>query len=278
MPKKKKQSKKSIRDLLLFFSLTGFFSASFLIQDYPDAMFFSILLVLFLVLLVWLRQYHKEHQFSGLVDYDENMDVTGLGWVAIGAFSTYVVASLIVSNLTISSIYVPFQGLSTVNFGAFQLEGFWNDILFNLSSVAPAEELVKLVLHLALFIKFKPLFSEFVARALSVGLPVGGWTMLHAYSAYTGPNMTTLLLSAFVGGLIIFAVMWKTCSLLGAILTHAGYNIIIIYLVATQGGTSMSLFMLCPSSMLLLIAVNLFVLLMASVYGRLRYGSKKEAR
>jgi len=216
-----------LRDLLLFFAFSGVPIAAFLLQDYPSTEFFTTLLVIFLIILLWLRTYHKER--NQIVDYDENLSLGGLVWVAGGVISVYFVASFIVNTFAISSIYVPFKGL-TVTYGTWELAPIWNDFLFNIALVAPAEECCKLVLHLATYMKLKDSLSKSLAWSIAAGLPIGIWAVLHAYTAYTGPHMPTLIISAFMGGLIIFAVMWKTKSLLGAILTHAGYNCLVVYL------------------------------------------------
>ncbi len=220
--------KKSIRDLLLYFAFSGVPIASFLLQDYPNTYFYLGLLTIFLILLIWLRMYHKES--DQLLDYDENLNFEKLMYIAIGIIGVYLTASFIVSKFAKSSIYIPYQGMDVTYIGGFQLSGVWNDILFQLVLVAPSEELCKLVLHLALYMKLRGAFSKPVAKTASVGIPIFFWAMLHAYRAYTGPNMGVLILSAFIGGLIIFYIMYKTRSLLSAILVHGGYNSIVLLL------------------------------------------------
>jgi membrane protease YdiL (CAAX protease family) len=223
-------AEKGIRDLILFFAFAGVPIVSFWLQNYPDTPFYASMLVIFLVMLIWLKQYHKEHEYAKLVDYDKNLHAESFLWIGLAIFGTYVVASLVVSQLIKSVIWVPTHGLDMTYLGSLQLSGFWNDILFQLVLVAPSEELCKLTLHLAFYMKLKASFSDGVARALSIGLPIFFWSMLHVYRAYTGTMMPQLLLAAFIGGLIIFAAMYKTRSLMAAILTHAGYNCLIIYL------------------------------------------------
>jgi membrane protease YdiL (CAAX protease family) len=179
-----------------------------------------------------MRQYHQEHEYSKLLDYDENLQFESFLWVGAGILGTYLVASFIVNQIVHSVIWVPMHSLELTYIG-FQLSGFWNDILFQIVLVAPAEELCKLDLHMAFFMRLKTSLSQDLARALSIGVPIGFWSLLHVYRAYTGPLMFQLLLAAFLGGLIIFAVMYKTKSLLAAILTHSFYNCLIIW-VATQ--------------------------------------------
>lgn len=223
-----KISEKSIRDLLLYFVFCGVPIASFLLQDYPNTYFYLGLLTIFLILLIWLRLYYKETK--QLLDYDENLNFEKLVYVAVGIVGVFLSASILVRKFVKSSIYIPYQGLDVTYVGGFQLSGIWNDILFQLVLVAPSEELCKLVLHLALYMKLRGAFSSQVAKGASIGIPIFFWAMLHAYRAYTGPNMGVLIFSAFVGGLIIFYVMYKTKSLLSAILVHGGYNSLVLWL------------------------------------------------
>jgi len=222
---------KGIRDLILFFAFAGVPITSFLLQGYPNSEFFGLLLVIFLVILVWIDLKYDQKSYGKLLDYDENMTLSGILWVGMGIFATYLTAGIIVSGFGVhSSIVVPFQGLDW-NYAGFELSGVWNDYLFNITLVAPAEELCKLVLQIALYLKLKEGLSEGLARFFAIVLPIGTWALLHSYSAYTGPNMPVLLMSAFVGGLIMYGVMYKTKSVLGAILTHAGYNCLILYII-----------------------------------------------
>lgn len=227
-----------LRDLLLFFAFAGFPIAGFLLEGvYSDAIFYAVLTVLFLVILVWLRQYHNEHHFKGLVDYDENLHFQSFLWIGAGIMGAFVAASLVVAYLPVagqkisSVIWVPVhQAQLTFPGTAFALSAFWSDILFQLVLVAPAEELCKLVLSLALYIKLRGTFSHGTAAVASIAIPIFFWSMLHVYRAYTGPLQVSYLVAAFIGGLVFFAVMKTTRSLLAAILTHFGYNALVFYL------------------------------------------------
>jgi membrane protease YdiL (CAAX protease family) len=224
-------AKQGIRDLLLFFVFAGVPIVSFWLQDYPDTPFYAGMLVIFVIMLIWLRQYHHEEEYRKLVDYDENLHFESFIWIAVGIIGTYLASSVIVSQFARSAIFVPSHNLEMTYLNMLQLSGFWNDMLFQIVLVAPSEELCKLSLHLAFYLKLKGAFSETTARIISVGAPIFFWAMLHVYRAYAGPNMITLLVAAFIGGLIIFGVMYKTRSLMGAILTHAGYNCLILWII-----------------------------------------------
>lgn len=221
--------KKGIRDLLLFFVFAGVPIVSFWLQDYPDTPFYAGMLVIFLIMLMWLRQYHEESEYSKLVDYDENLHFESFLWIVVGVIGTYFASSVLVRQFTSSAIWVPTHNLEMTYLNTIALSGFWNDMLFQIVLVAPAEELCKLALHLAFYLKLKGAFSDATARIVSIGAPIFFWSIMHSYRAYTGPNMVTLLVAAFVGGLIIFGVMYKTRSLMAAILVHSGYNILILW-------------------------------------------------
>jgi len=221
---------KGIRDWILFFVFAGVPIVSFWLQDYPDTPFFSGMLVIFLLVLLWIKQYHSDADYAKLVDYDENLQFDSFLWIGLGIAATFLASSYMVRNFTTSTIWVP-QHSMQLSYGAFQLSGFWSDVLFQLVLVAPAEELCKLSLHLAFYLKLKESFDEGVARITSIVAPIFFWAMLHVYRAYTGSNMVILLFSAFIGGIIIFAVMYKTRSLMAAILVHAGFNILILWMM-----------------------------------------------
>lgn len=219
---------KGIRDLILFFVFAGVPITSFWLSDYPDTPFFSGMLVIFLIALLWLKNYHGEGDYRKLVDFDENLHLGSFMWILAGIAGVLVVSSILVRSIASSAIWVPTHGLEVTFLNQFQLSGFWNDVLFQIVLVAPAEELCKVSLHLAFYLKLKGSLSDMMARSISIGAPIFFWAMLHVYRAYTGPNMLSLLISAFVGGLIIFAVMYKTRSLMAAILVHAGYNVMVL--------------------------------------------------
>jgi len=224
---------KGIRDLVLFFALAAVPIVSFWLQDYPDTPFYASMLVLCLLVLTWLKSYHKDTEHQALVDFDENLHIGSLLYIVGGIFGTYITASVIVSAFMPSSLYVPRHNVDMEWFQTFQLNGTLNDFLFQIVMVSPAEELSKLVVHLALYLKLKDAMSKGLARVLAILVPIGFWAILHIYRnpSYQGEYMAITLLSAFVGGLVIFFVMRETKSLLAAILVHAGYNCLIIWVM-----------------------------------------------
>jgi membrane protease YdiL (CAAX protease family) len=105
----------------------------------------------------------------------------------------------------------------------------WNDILFQLTLVAPAEELSKLVVMLAIYLRMKGAFGESMSRLVALLVPISFWSLMHVYRNPEWSMVT--IVAAVCAGLIMYGVMYKTKNLLGAILTHAGYNIIVILMM-----------------------------------------------
>lgn len=227
------------RDLLVYLAFSVLPAAGFYLSGYPDAPFYISLLVLSLVVLVAFQVWQKE---SGLiVAYDSNLDFWGLMLIALGVMGSLAVASYLVSNYVtasvgtvVSSIYVPVTKLG-LTVGQLQLPGFYSDVLFTLTLVAPAEECAKLVTSVGLYSWLGGVFGrggQAEAKVISAVTPIVVWALLHTYRnpMYQGQYMLVMVLTAFLAGLIIFAVMQRTKSLLAAILCHAIYNIIILYL------------------------------------------------
>jgi membrane protease YdiL (CAAX protease family) len=216
------------RDLLIFFAISALPIASYLLTEYPNTQFYLSLLLISLVVTVWFRLYYKEP--DQLIDYDENLTLYSLSLIMAGALGIVVVGSIWLGAFSKSLIYVPTYKIE-LTIGTLQLGSFFNNILFQLVLVAPSEEVTKLVTHLSFYIWLRDKFSKNFAKAVSIGAPIGFWALLHTYQnpSYMGSNMWVAVSGAFLGGLIIFAVMHYTKSLLAAILTHFTYNAIIIY-------------------------------------------------
>jgi membrane protease YdiL (CAAX protease family) len=215
----------SPRDLLVFCGLTALPIAGFLLLNYPNAQFDVSLYMVSMLVLLWFRVYQKE---TTLVAFDHDLDMSGLVWIVAGLLGCLVVASFLVRQYTISSIYVPMTKLSLA-VGTFQLPQFASDLLFTLALVAPAEEAGKLVAQTAFYTLLKDSLGKTFGKAVSIAVPIGTWALLHTYQnpAYATPF---IMFTIFIAGGIIYAVMWKTKSLLAAILVHAAYNSVILYL------------------------------------------------
>lgn len=218
---------------MVFFGLTAFIVAHFLLQDFPNTEFYLALLLISFMVLLGLKYYHRDKEL--FVDFDEDLNVGSWLWIAVGTFAVFVVSSFFVKAFAESSIYVPSFQYGIVYLQQFQLPPYFNDVLFNIVLVAPAEELSKLVtmqvLYLFMYKGASRSHSWGIKEAVAVGVPVGIWSILHVYRnpAYIGNLM--LVVSAFIAGLIIFAVLYKTKSILAAILCHGFYNSLVIFLI-----------------------------------------------
>ena len=223
------------KDLLVYFAFCALPSAAFLLSSYPDTQFYISLFVVSSLVMLWFRVYFKD---SGLLQYDQNLVSVSLAMVLAGIVSCLVVATYMVTNYTaptagqwVSSIYVPSATLG-LSVGQFTIPSAWSDVLFTLTLVVPAEECGKLVTQLGMYTWLKDALAGSVAKAISIVTPIIVWGLLHTYRnpAYQGQYMMVMVATAIIAGLVMYAVMWKTKSLLAAILVHVGYNVAVLYL------------------------------------------------
>jgi len=213
------------RDLIIFNVLVGLVGINFLIKTtgtylWNTTLVYMTIWIMSLILLLWLRFYGGEK--GDVVDYDENLERAHLPIIGIAITGMVIVSSVLVSGFGFaqSAIYMPRPGLA-LNLGQLNTAGLIDDLLYNMVLVAPAEESMKLVGILALYRKTGN-------APVSVAAPVGFWAVLHTYLSYNGPMMWVLVLSAFISGIILFAVLKFTSSLLNAQIAHSGYNSIVI--------------------------------------------------
>jgi membrane protease YdiL (CAAX protease family) len=220
---------KMSRDLLIFFAFTVFPIAGFSLMKYPFTDFYLPMFALGLVVLFGLRHYYQEP--DQLVDYDENLDFTSLLYIGAGALGMCVLGGILYRSFSQSMLFIPMNKLS-FTFGQLSLNGFVSDVLFTIVCVATAEEVLKLDVHLASYIWLKEHFGIGMAKIVSTGVPIVTWAVLHAYqnADLYGSNLTLAISSIALCGVIIFMVMKWRKSLLAAILVHALYNILILYM------------------------------------------------
>ena len=219
-----------MRDLILYFAFAGLPIVSFWLQQeaYPETPFYASMLVVFLLLLVWMKTYFNDSTHARLVDFDENLHPEAIIWIAGGIVGTYLVAAVLTRAFTSSALFVP-SHMAELSYFGFQMSPMWNDILFQLTLVAPAEELSKLVVMLAIYLRMKGAFGESMSRLVALLVPISFWSLMHVYRNPEWSMVT--IVAAVCAGLIMYGVMYKTKNLLGAILTHAGYNIIVILMM-----------------------------------------------
>jgi len=237
-------------ELALFEALVSFIVAHAALStqgtsEYSVVIFYVIILAMNLIALILLYLYGDIKQF---VEYNENMAPSAFVWVLGGLIAVFFVAVIITSQYKTTSIFVPNFTISGI--AAVGLTSIMWSVLYNVGLVANAEETTKLVGINAIYMYLNDNFEglgETTIKAIAVGVPVGFWALLHAYVAYVGPLMWPLVASAFVAGIILFVVMYKTRSLLAAILVHGLYNALVL------AGTSMGWLNLSQSNTMLMV-------------------------
>lgn len=207
----------------MFFAVSALASVHFLLKTRGTVLeqatwVYMLMLVMSLILLLWLRIYYG--QAGDLVDYDENLKRSHLPILFGSVAAIAIISSVIVRTFTQSAIYVPRPG-ALLSAAPLSTAALIDDLLYNFVLVAPAEETVKLMAMLTMYRRTRNM-------PLSVGFPVGVWAVLHAYQAYLGTLMPILVFSAFLSGLVLFAVLKYTESLENAIIAHGLYNSIVI--------------------------------------------------
>jgi hypothetical protein len=192
---------------------------------FGTTMFYVVTWIGSLILIVWFTvAYGKETWLAWENDPSRKDFPT---WV--GALALIIVLSSLVprlwTGLTVSSLYAPSPARTLAASGSTDWLSLASDVLFNFCLVANAEEPLKLTAHLALY-------KTTGSQVVSIILPIGGWAVLHAYRAYPGALMLPLVVTAFVSGIVIFMLMWRTGSLLNAVLVHGAFNSFLIAVAA----------------------------------------------
>jgi membrane protease YdiL (CAAX protease family) len=212
-----------LRDLLVFYAIACLAAVHFLLKTkdtvLEQATWFYVLTFAFsLIILLWLRVYHGEK--GDVVDYDENLKRDHLPFLFGSVAGIAILSSLLVRTFAPSALYVPRPG-QLLSLSVSPTAAIIDDLLYNFVLVAPSEECVKLM---GILVLYRKTGNELISSAL----PVGIWAALHAYQAYVGSMMPILLVSAFLSGLILYAVLKYTSSLENAILSHGLYNSLVV--------------------------------------------------
>jgi len=229
------------KNLIIFEALTAFISAHSLLAtantpDQTQVFFYIALLCLNWISLVLIYlHYTKDHAELEFIPYLSNITQKGWALILLGVAVSWILAAVLSSPWTSSVIHVPLFSMGTdISFTVIMTA-----MLSNFALIANSEETTKLVGHnaLYLYLYFKYPNHKKEIQTVSAVVPIGFWAVLHAYIAYTGALVWQLVLAAFVVGIVIFAVLWKTKSLLAAIIIHGTYNVIIVTVVALQWAT-----------------------------------------
>jgi len=212
-----------LRDLLVFFTVAALAAVHFLLKTKGTLMeqatlLYVLMLLIALIILLWLRVYNGEQ--GDLVDYDENLRRDHLPILFGSVAAIAVLGSMLVRAFTRSALYIP-RPSQLLSLSMSPTAALIDDLLYNFVLVAPSEETVKLMGMLTLY-------RQTENEVVSVAFPVGIWAALHAYHAYTGPLQGVLVFSAFLSGLVLYAVLKYTSSLENAILAHSLYNCLVV--------------------------------------------------
>lgn len=259
---------KATSDILIFEALTALILAHAMLSGMGTSLqtqilFYGVLLIMNLVCLLFIYTYYKE--IFQLVDYNESLTRESFLYIFGGIIGVLIVAIVLSRPYGAqSALYVPIFSSALPVFA--NVPQVATSVLYNFALVANSEETTKLVGHNALYMYIVTRYPERkeIGKWLSILFPVGFWSSLHAYVAYVGPNVLPLVLAAFFSGLIIFAVMWRTKSLLAAITTHGTYNAIVVSAV-TAGWLQVPQASVYPVFLFGYAAVNLILLLLVKV-------------
>jgi|GEM_PF-2719778 membrane protease YdiL (CAAX protease family) len=235
-------SKAFPRDLLIYFAFCALPIAGFWLLGDPSVAFDTALLTISLVVLFGFKIYYNDRASARaemLLDWDENLNADALIYIIFGVIGSLAVATFLATRFTgsltwVSSIYVPVTKLS-LQVGTTTLPKFWSDVLFTITLVVTAEETAKLVTSLGLYLWLKDFIGQDWGKTVAIGAPIMGWAALHTFEnpSYQGQYWYVFVGSAFVAGLLMYYAMYKTKSLLAAMIIHLVYNTVILYM--TEG-------------------------------------------
>jgi len=230
---------KHVRDVaafILFEALAGYITAHtwLVAASSGDAIaqtqviFYTILLAVNWSVLILVYMFYKDTR--NLVNYMENLTHDAFIYIVLGVTAVFIFAAVISRPWTTTAIFVPSFAQLNLSFTNFDFGTFIMAILTNFALVANSEEITKLVGHNSLHLYLVSRYPESSAtvKYASILAPITFWALLHAYVAYAGPLVWQLVLAAWVAGMIIFAILWKTQSLLAAITVHGSYNVIVV--------------------------------------------------
>jgi hypothetical protein len=257
---------KDVAAFILFEALTAYITAHSWLQAassgnsamQTQVIFYTILLSLNWIALILIFMHYQDTR--NLVNYVENLSSKDGIMILLAIIGVFVFAAVISRPWTTTAIYVPTFAQINLDFVHFDITLFIMTVLTNFALVANSEETTKLVGHNALYLYLASRYPENdkYNKWASVLAPISFWSVLHAYVAYVGPLVWQLVLAAWAAGMIIFAVLYKTQSLLAAVTVHGTYNVIVIT------ATGMGWLMLTPGALAFYIGyaiVNLTLLI-----------------
>jgi hypothetical protein len=147
--------------------------------------------------------------------------MTALSW----GLSLNLIPEALTLGYTLSFIATP-SSVSTI---------FLSLLLFGLVMAATSEELLKLTMFAELKERYG---SRWYGVFLYVGFPVGFWALLHGIQAYSNP---LLIVPAFINGVVLLVLLWRTKCILSCVLSHWLYNAGITLLSFMNGSADVPL-------------------------------------
>ena len=167
------------------------------------------------------------------IPYDENLNFNSLLWIGGGVVMLFLV-SLIFAGLLFSDVLnanSPLIGLPDLTQGFLPLIPIitvpLNSFLWQLFLVANAEEAVKFNVQTALYDWLDNRVGVEFAKFVGFGLPIIIWALMHTMLSYTTGNVTGQVFAAIGAGIVLTYVIWRTGSILSAILVHGFFNVIL---------------------------------------------------
>ena len=163
-------------------------------------------------------------------EYLANFNLETVKWIGLGIAglfaSSLVFAGLVFKDmLSVTHYYFVAPELTSAFFPFIPaLTSPLNTLLWQLFLVANAEETVKFAFQSALYDRFDHNWGVDAATILGFGIPIIIWASMHTMLSYTSGNILGQVVAAVAAGIVLTVVMYKTKSLMAAIVVHAAYN------------------------------------------------------
>ena len=223
-----------MRQLDLFLSISSVIIAYFVLSFWSDeqarwtVVAFAIMSFGSWIALHRMEKYGTTHGGSPL-DYDEDLDRHGLAECFLAALGMMLVSMFFTGIMGRAVLYVPAAAkmLGILETGSALTNQILNEALYQTFVVGAAEESMKLSAMIGLTLRFRNSAYSFLrsrSREAAAIIVISIWAFLHAMIAYQNVYMT---LAAFVAGLILFYLLLRRKSLLGVIVAHSSYNLIV---------------------------------------------------
>ena len=220
-----------MKDLTVFIALCSFPVAFFVLSTYGTVFFattvsFTVMLAFGFIALLAIKIWgYSPTDPEGVALFDENLTVKGLFLSAGLGFLVYFLAVLTATIEHGGFIYVPKPGIPLMS----EAEGYGKllgDSLYQFTLVAPAEETLKIAGIYALHGRFGVPGTS-LDEVAAVIPPIFLWAVFHTIVAGFTASMVVF---AFLAGLVWYMGMRTTNSILSPIIAHATYNTLVVLL------------------------------------------------